>query len=107
MKTSFGSCVMHWLSTVGSWMRCLLPATCLLTLSACSTVSVGPDDLPPIPSNLLQECRQPQTLPSGRPQAVVDALLMDAEDLQACFARHKALVEVVKFREQLYNAHKE
>lgn len=99
--------VRSWLSIKGSLLQCLLLATCLILFSACSTVSVRPDDLPPIPANLLQECRKPEALPDGRPATLARILLQDAEDLLACRDRHKALVEVIKFRETLYNAHKE
>lgn len=76
-------------------------------LSGCSTVRVLPEDLPPIPASLLQECRLPQALPDGRPATVAKVLLQDSEDLLDCRERHKALVEVVKFRDQLLNSHKE
>ena len=107
MKTNSASCAKSWLRTRGSLAQCLLLVTFLLMLSGCSTPSVRPDDLPPIPANLLQQCREPLALKDGRPQTAVNVLTQDAEDLLQCFTRHKALVEVVKFREQLYNQHKE
>lgn len=107
MKVNFASSVKSWLSIKVSLMQCLFLATCLILFSGCSTVSVRPDDLPPIPANLLQLCRTPEALPDGRPSTTSRILLQDAEDLWACHDRHKALVEVVKFREQIYNSHKE
>jgi hypothetical protein len=99
--------VKSWLSTKGSLLQCLLIATCLLLFSGCSTVRVFPEDLPPIPASLLQECREPMVLKDGRPGTVAQVLLQDAEDLHQCRDRHKALVEVLKFRERLYDSHKE
>lgn len=107
MKTNSGSCAPSWTSIWASSTPCLLPVIFLLLSSGCSTVRVLPEDLPPIPPSLLQECRLPLALPDGRPATVSRILLQDSEDLLDCRERHKALVEVVKFRDQLLNSHKE
>lgn len=107
MKPSSTSCAKSWPSTKGGLWRWLLPVTCLLMFSGCSTVRVYPEDLPPIPASLLQECREPMALKDGRPATVARVLLQDAEDLLQCRDRHRALVEVLKFRERLYDSHKE
>jgi hypothetical protein len=78
-----------------------------MMLYGCSTPSVKDEDLPPIPENLLAECLEPIALPNGRPKVLKDVLLLDSIDLLACRDKHKALVEVIRFRERVKNAHKE
>lgn len=87
-------------------MRSLLCAICLSMICACSTPRVYPDDLPPIPEDLLQECPVPEALPNGRPDSQVQVLRQDAEDQWKCHDRQKALADTVKFREKVYNSHK-
>lgn len=107
MRTNSAISAISWLRFKVSLMQCLLLATCLLLFSGCSTVRVYPEDLPPIPANLLQECREPMALKDGRPSTVAQVLLQDAEDLLQCRDRHRALVDTVKFREKVLNSHKE
>jgi len=54
-----------------------------------------------VPSNLLRLCPPLPPLPSGKQGALVEQMLDDAEQYRLCAARHKALVDVVEFRDSL------
>ena len=79
---------------------------CLLMISGCSTGPVMPADLPPIPSSLTQLCAPLRPIVDGRQGEVVNQMIDDAEQYRLCANRQRALVEVVKFRETLYDVEK-
>lgn len=54
-----------------------------------------------MPPNLLVPCNGPQVLPDGKPLTLALVMLKDAKELNDCKEKHRALSEVVKFREKL------
>ena len=74
----------------------------LILLCSCSTAPVGPQDLPPIPASLMQLCEPLRPLQDGRQGEVVSQMIDDAEQYRLCAMGKASLIEVVKFREKLY-----
>lgn len=78
-----------------------------MTSYGCSTQPVVMDDLPPIPASLLQPCPPLPPLENGQLITAAKLLLTDAEFYEACRGKHEALISTLKFREKLFNSHKE
>jgi len=76
-------------------------------LSGCASYRVSPDELPPIPANLLQQCPPLTGLANGKPETIANQMIQDARVYSECASRHRNLVEVIRFREGVYNIHKE
>lgn len=80
---------------------CLTLALGATMLSGCSTVRVKPDDLPPIPANLLTPCPPLDPLTDGKPESVAKQMLQDSRAYLECKDKHRLLTETIKFRESI------
>lgn len=79
----------------------ILCASFLLTGCSSLTVNEPVCEPPPIPPTLLQACPLPDPIKDGRLETLYLQAIADSGPWGECLRRHQALVEVVKYRDQV------